>query len=504
MGSPVLIGSVTVLVTLVAVFLAYNANNGLPFVPTKHIHADFASGSNLVAGNEVREGGLRIGTVTGLHPVTLPNGETVARLDLKLDESVGRIPADTTMEVRPLSSLGLKYVQLQKGVSKKSFGDGATVPLNQTHVPVQFDDLFRMFDKPTRQATQVNLTELGGAFAGRGGDLNETIAQLPRFVTHLDPVMGTLADPRTDLAGFVNGLARTMRELAPVAGTNARDFADMATTFEAISHDPLALEQTIAESPLTLDTATRSLRVQRPFLDHTAAFSHDLRFAAQDLRATLPELNPALEVGTPVLRRSVKLSERTDELLRSLQDLAASPGTNMALRGLGATVGTLNPLIRFIGPYQTVCNGFDYFLTFLAEHVSEGDSTGTVQRALINSTAQQDNSVGSGGATQPANEQNYNQATSSQGDPMALHGQPYGAAVDSKGNADCESGQRGYMAGPLTIFSPVKPNHVVFDPHTPGDQGPTFKGRPRVPKGETFSANPETPGAALPPELREP
>ena len=33
-GSPVLVGTVTVLITVVAVFIAYNANAGLPFVPT--------------------------------------------------------------------------------------------------------------------------------------------------------------------------------------------------------------------------------------------------------------------------------------------------------------------------------------------------------------------------------------------------------------------------------------------------------------------------------------
>ncbi len=32
-ASPVLVGAVTVLVTIVAVFLSYNANSGLPFVP---------------------------------------------------------------------------------------------------------------------------------------------------------------------------------------------------------------------------------------------------------------------------------------------------------------------------------------------------------------------------------------------------------------------------------------------------------------------------------------
>ena len=33
-ASPTLVGAVTVLVVVVAVFLAYQANNGLPFVPT--------------------------------------------------------------------------------------------------------------------------------------------------------------------------------------------------------------------------------------------------------------------------------------------------------------------------------------------------------------------------------------------------------------------------------------------------------------------------------------
>ena len=38
MGNPILIGALTVLVTIVAVTLAYNATNGLPFVPTYSLH----------------------------------------------------------------------------------------------------------------------------------------------------------------------------------------------------------------------------------------------------------------------------------------------------------------------------------------------------------------------------------------------------------------------------------------------------------------------------------
>ena len=71
-----------------------------------------------------------------------------------------------------------------------------------------------------------------------------------------------------------------------------------------------------------------------------------------------------------------------------------------------------------------------------------------------------------------------------------LHAQAYGSAVDNQGNADCETGQRGY---------PLKLNHLDpqgrdlgTDAHTPGNQGPTYAGRARVPAGETYSRNPTT------------
>src|SRR2546422_59632 len=59
-ASPVLVGAVTTLVVIVSVFLAYNANQGLPFVPTYDLNAQIPSGANLVKSNEVRVGGFRV------------------------------------------------------------------------------------------------------------------------------------------------------------------------------------------------------------------------------------------------------------------------------------------------------------------------------------------------------------------------------------------------------------------------------------------------------------
>ena len=62
-GSPVLVGSITLLVTIVAVFIAYNANAGLPFVPTYDVRVELPNASKLVVGNDVRAGGFRVGAV---------------------------------------------------------------------------------------------------------------------------------------------------------------------------------------------------------------------------------------------------------------------------------------------------------------------------------------------------------------------------------------------------------------------------------------------------------
>src|SRR3712207_6752786 len=56
-ANPVLVGAVTTLVVVVAVFLAYNANNGLPFVPTTSLYAELPNGAELTKGVEIREGG---------------------------------------------------------------------------------------------------------------------------------------------------------------------------------------------------------------------------------------------------------------------------------------------------------------------------------------------------------------------------------------------------------------------------------------------------------------
>ncbi len=378
MANPVLVGAITVLVVTVAVFLAYNANSGLPFVPTRTVHVHISNGANLLPGNDVREGGYRIGIVDDMKPLRLANGDVGADLVLKLDKKAGSIPVDSTIDLRPRSVLGLKYVELTRGRSNRTIPDGGALPPDQATYPVELDQLYGIFDAKTRRSSQTNLQELGNTFATRGASLNNAIAGLPRFVTHLRGVMRTLAEPEVNLERFFKELGDAVRIIRPVAGRYAHSFTAGADAFEAWSRDPEALAQTIQKSAPTLEVGTRSLRAQRPFLTHFARASRALRRVADRVPATLPVITPALETGARVQRRAVTLNEELGKTLDSLGKLVRDPQTTVALRGLQDTTRILNPLLRFVGPYITVCNYFNYAWTHAGEHVTEPDADGHV------------------------------------------------------------------------------------------------------------------------------
>src|SRR5262249_14849007 len=150
-SSPTAVGAITVLVIVVAVFLAYNANHGLPFVPTYKVSAEVPNASNLVAGNDVRIAGARGGAGTSIDPVQGEDGDTHARLNLTLDKSVDPLPRDTTITVRNQSTIGLKYLQINLGHSSQGFQSGDRIPISQDRPQaVDLDQFFNTFDEPTR------------------------------------------------------------------------------------------------------------------------------------------------------------------------------------------------------------------------------------------------------------------------------------------------------------------------------------------------------------------
>jgi virulence factor Mce-like protein len=441
-ANPVLIGAVTILVITVAVFLSYNANSGLPFVPTYQISVDVPTAANLVRGNEVRIGGARVGAISDITPKTLKDGRVIATLKLKLDKAVEPLPKDSTVVIRPKSLLGLKYVEITRGTSDGGYEAGETVPVSASRPPeVEFDELIDTFDKPTREGIEGSTLGLGTALAGRGESLNTAIGAFRPLLRDLLPVARYLRADKTDLTGFIQALGRTAHIVAPAADQQADLFVQLDRTFGALAEVARPyIQETIAEGPATLDTSIRSFRVQRPFLEDSTRLMADLKPGVRALRLAAPDLSDALRIGRPVLLRTPALDRRLERLLISLQDFATDDVVPRGVADLTSTARSLRPTLAFLKPAQTTCNYVADWFRNVSDLLTVGDSSGTTQRFIIIATPQGPNNEG-GPSSAPANgpANNY------------LHVNPYPYTASPGQPKECEAGNEVYVPNQTVI-----------------------------------------------------
>jgi virulence factor Mce-like protein len=455
-GNPVLVGAVTVLATVVAVFLAYNANAGLPFTPVYELEAVVPNGSGLIRGNEVRIGGTRVGLMSRIDPVVEPNGRVAARLHMRLVKSLKPLPADTRLAIRPRSPLGLKYVELTVGHSKKGLDDGAEIPLaRKSTKPVEIDDVQSMFDPPTRNGAKRSLDEFGTGVAGRGSDLNAALGRLDPVVTRLEPVMRNLLDPRSRFSELFPALERAAREVAPVATTQAALVGALDQTFGSLAGVTGSIQQSISLGPAALDAATQALPEQQPFLRDSAELFRRLRPGFDQLAQASVHLAPAFYEAQPSLDATPALARRLDSTLGALNELAADKRVDPGIERLAQTATILKDPIHFIVPAQTTCNYFSLFFRNLQEVFSEGDSIGTFLRFGILGLPQNPNSE-AGPSSAPANGPAADRIKEPLRDDSFLHSNPYPNTASPGQPHECEAGNEKYVPGRQVIGNDPK------------------------------------------------
>lgn len=520
-ASPTMVGAVTVLIAIIAVFLAYNANQGLPFVPVYRVSVEVPNAARTTDANEVRIGGTRVGVIESIEPIVQESSQqtvavdaseselpqVAARLNLKLDKAAEPLPQDSIFRIRYRSAFGLKYIEVVRGTGAAApegfifngLDDGDTCALPTAaggefeaelddaasngcfQSQNEFDDLNNTFDNKTRRAQRENLVGFGSAFAGRGVSLNETIQELRPLMRSVGPVARALTDPETRLKRFFPALARTADLVQPVAPFQAEQFAFAALTFEAISRDPEAFGEVIEQGPETLRTAIELMPAQRTFLSNFADLSLELNPGVEDLSTALPALNEAVEVGAPVLETSPPVNRRLREALRELDRLVSEPTTRITLMRLGETFDEATPLVRYVAPAQTVCNYWNYWFTYFPNALSDEEPL------LGNAFRQTLTRYPAGGASVEASLSGYS-GVGANGKAGAVDPdgrgvfKPYELPIvnshaygpTGQRNADCQPGQIGYPLGsdPVLGQVPEDPGNRVSD--IPGSRGPSL------------------------------
>jgi virulence factor Mce-like protein len=464
-ASPVLVGAVTVLVTIVAVFLSYNANSGLPFVPTYDLKANLPNAAQLVKGFEVRIGGARVGVISDIEPKRREDGSTYAQVTMKLDKEIEPLPAGSTLLVRPRSAVGLKYIQVvpRRTPDGRVLEAGSTIPVRQARPqPVELDEVFNMFDDRTRAGSRNSLDGYGGGLAGRGQDLNTAIGALVPLLRDLEPVARNLSDPNTRLDRFFRALADAATEVAPVAEQQAALFVNLDTSFSALASVARPyLQETISESPRSEAVAIRDFPRQRPFLRNNAAFFRELRPGVATLPRSAPILADAFETGTKVLPRTIPANEDLAEVFETLADFSEDPFVRQGVDQLTRLASSLRPTLNFLTPVQTTSNYVTLWFRNSASLLSDGDPNGTWQRFQV---------VGAPTGTRAPFEYGPN----NEGEPSSapadgptednhLHFNPYPNTASPGQPRECEAGNEDYERGETVIGNAPGPLRTKTD-----------------------------------------
>jgi len=350
LDNPVLIGSLTILVVIVAVYLSYIAENGLPFIPTYDINVQVADGGELSKNVDVRIGGARVGQVLTItpEPANAQWPHPYAQLQLQLEKSLEPLPADTHYQVRLASVLGGQYVELFPGSDKRqTVPDGGTLTLNSKsalnhNIPyVDISTAFDVFGPRTEAGLRSVASDLGSAFAGRGTQINDALSATAQVLPALDAVLRVIGSKNTELTSFIGGLASATTALEPAAPTIDSLLRNAATTFGA------------------LDSADLGTAIQR---------------AAP---ATLKLLSP--------------VASKLEALLAATRALAVDPATietfkvlgvnDLGTAGLSAFLG-LGGILKSIYSAQLACNVGGLWVSSFASTLSEGNSSGPWLRVM--------------------------------------------------------------------------------------------------------------------------
>ena len=382
-GSPVLVGAATVLCAVVAVFLSYNANNGLPFVPTYDLTVQVPDAAGLVPGNEVRVGGKRVGVIEDIRAVPGRGDDPVSEVEVALLTTLDPLPADSQVTVRPRSPLGLKYLELKPGDSPEGLAAGSTVPLRAAQPTVELDEIQNAFDSASRRALRQVLEGVAPGFAGRGADVNALLAEAPELFRRGERVAANVSAPATRLRRLLVSADRLTGELAQAAAEAGSAIEGADTTAGALDRVNPELGEVLAETPPTQAAALSAFREARPLLTAAAALARDIRPGVRLLPRAAVELDRALDEGTPVLRRAVALAARLEDTLGAVADLTEDPATSSTLVRLLRVLVSAKPTVEFLVPAQTRCNHVGLWTRNVPSSISEGDESGTWFRTLV-------------------------------------------------------------------------------------------------------------------------
>lgn len=316
-SNPVRFGIVLLLVIVVAVYFGFSKH--IPFTHGFRLKAVFSSAQNIAPKSPVRIAGVTIGKVSSVQ-----REGNDGLVTMELSENGLPIHRDAQLKIRPRLFLeGSWYVELQPGSpSSPTVSSGYTVPITQTAVPVQLDQVLDALNANTRTNLQSVFQNYGEALTHKPTAAEDatqapevqglSAAEALKDAAHygVGALRGGAIDMQAlggveahDISKLISGLGKVSKGF----GANEQALGEWVdhfnTTLGALAAQSSSLKAAVAELPGALRSFDRGFaalhRAEAPLTSFANAFAPGVQQTASTITASLPWIAALRSLFTP-------------------------------------------------------------------------------------------------------------------------------------------------------------------------------------------------------------
>ncbi|WP_163744750.1 MCE family protein [Mycolicibacterium madagascariense] len=281
--------SVALVLALVAgAFVAYQ---GFDKANRTHVVAYFDTTNGLFTGDEVRILGVPVGVIDSIEP----QAQRV-KVGFWVDDSY-KVPADAKAVIVSPQLVTARAIQLTPVYTTgPQMRDGATIPLDRTAVPLEYDDLRAQLEKLTTalQPTQPGGVSTLGAFVdtaadnlrGQGANIRSTVIQLSKALSALGDHSGDTFTTIKNISVVVSALQDSASLLTQLNG-------NLATVTGLLTSDPNAVGNALSDLNSVVTDATQFIKDNR---DSLGTATDKLASISTTVNSNLDDIKQALHV----------------------------------------------------------------------------------------------------------------------------------------------------------------------------------------------------------------
>lgn len=336
--TPRIIGVLTVLGLLCALVSVYQVDRVSSFISSLSadvitVEFDGVRGNKLSVGSDVKVADALVGEVDDVEQSG--RGTTVAKL--RLDKyGAERLGARPRAQLRATTLLGGKYyVELQPDGQGEG-ESGLAIPLRDTKVPVELDEVLRAVPPPAQNGLQTTSRQLDRTLHEGGTEaLQRTFKEAPGTLRPAGEVASALrgspsGHDLTTLVSKTDGIARVLTQKDGQLGGVVESLADVSS---ALSDERRALSEATSDLPETLsrtDAGMHSLegtfgqlsttaKDARPTVAEVEPLVDELDSLSRQARPVVSDLVPVLEKARPVVNQLVPTAGQATRTLDNVK-----------------------------------------------------------------------------------------------------------------------------------------------------------------------------------------